>query len=499
MFRAMEQWNKIRQRVLRDGVSIRQIHRETGLHHTTIKKILACSSPPPFACGSREKAKLGAYVERIAAILQAEKDEQIPQKQRHTAKRIFERLRDEGYAGGYTQVKEAVRELRRTSQEVFMPLRHDPGEAQVDFGHALVKFQGKLAKVAFFVMALPHSDAIYVRAYPRECTETFQDGHVQAFAFFTGVPRRISYDNAKTSVSQIIGAHARKLTDGFLQLQSHYLFAEHFCRIYRPNEKGVVESMVKFTRLNFFVPVPEVDSWEELNWLLGRHCVEDLERYVRGKGGTKKEMLREDQAAFLPLPAAPFDACRKASTTADRLSLVRFDANDYSVPVHCAHHPVIVKGYPDKVLIFRHNAVIAEHARLWGKEEVAYDATHYLELLERKPGALDYAQPLAQWELPECFHLLRGRLEEQGRVQGIKEYIRILRLLEKHPLNQVAHAIEKALKLSHCSRDIVAQYLYPDELPLAPTFLLDGREHLQGIRVDAPDLYAYAALLGGLN
>ena len=495
----MEQWNWIRQQVLRDGVSIRQIERETGLHHKTIGKVLACSSPPPFACGPREKPRLGPYVERIIAILASEKEENIPKKQRHTAKRIFERLREEGYSGGYTQVKEAVRELRRTSQEVFMPLRHAPGEAQVDFGHALVKLQGELIKAAFFVMALPHSDALFVRAYPRECTETFQDGHAQAFAFFEGVPRRISYDNAKTSVSQIIGAHARKLTDGFLQLQSHYLFAEHFCRVYRPNEKGVVESMVKFARLNFFVPVPEVDSWQELNWRLGRHCLEDLERRVRGKGGTKQEMLREDQAVFLPLPAAPFDACRKASTTADRLSLVRFDANDYSVPVHCAHHPVVVKGYPDKVLICRHDTVVAEHDRLWGREAVAYDPSHYLELLERKPGALDYADPLAEWELPACFHVLRGRLEEQSRVQGIKEYIQVLRLLETHPLPRVTQAIENALKLRHCSRDIVAQYLYPDELPMAPTFLLDGREHLQGIRVDAPNLSAYAALLGGLN
>ncbi len=495
----MEQWNRIRQRVLRDGVSMRQIQREPGLHHETIKKILSSSSPPVFRCPAREKPKLGGYMERIAAILQADKDDNLPQKQRHTAKRIFERLREEGYPGGYTQVKEAVRALRRTSQEVFMPLRHDPGEAQVDFGHALVKFQGELIKVAFFVMALPHSDAISVRAYPRECTETFQDGHAQAFAFFEGVPRRISYDNAKTSVSQILGAHARKLTDGFLQLQSHYLFAEHFCRVYRPNEKGVVESMVKFIRLNFFVPVPEVDSWAELNCFLRRRCVDDLERRVRGKGGTKKEMLREDQAAFLTLPAAPFDACRKVSTTADRLSLVRFDANDYSVPVRWAHHPVVVKGYVDKVVICRHDEVLAEHARLWGKEEVAYDPSHYLELLERKPGALDYAEPLAEWELPECFHMLRGRLERQGRVQGVKEYIQVLRLMEKHPLDRVAQAIEKTLKLRHCSRDIVAQFLYPDELPEAPTFVLDGYEHIQGIRVNAPDLCAYAALLGGLN
>jgi len=494
----MEQWNSIRQRVLRDGVSIRQIQRETGFHYQTVKKILSHSSPPPFKCPPRDKPKLGIFEERIAAILQAEKDENLPKKQRHTAKRIYERLCEEGYEGGYTQVKEAVRELRRTSQEVFVPLRHVPGEAQVDFGHALIKLQGELTKVAFFVMALPHSDAVFVVAYPRECTETFQDGHARAFAFWGGVPHRISYDNARTCVSQIIGAHARKLTDGFLQLQSHYLFQEHFCRVYRANEKGVVESMVKFARLNFFVPVPEVDSLEELNCYLAQRCLEDLQRRVRGKRGTKHELLLEDQAAFLPLPATAFDACRKASTAADRLSLVRFDANDYSVPVRYAHHPVVVKGYPDKVLICRRDAVIAEHTRRWGKEEIAFEPVHYLELLERKPGALDYARPLEEWELPECFHRLRGCLEEDG-TPGTREYIRILRLLEKYPLKRVTRAIEKALTLSRCTRDVVIQFLYPDELSVVPTFTLDGREHLQGIRVDLPDLGGYAALLGGLN
>lgn len=495
----MELWKSIRQRVLRDGESIRQIQRETGLNYRTIKKILAHSSPQPFACPTREKPKLGPYVERIAAILAADRESGLPKKQRHTAKRLFDRLREEGYTGGYTQVREAVRELRRTSQEVFMPLRHVPGEAQVDFGHALIKHQGVLTKAAFFVLALPHSDAFSVTAYPRECTETFQDGHARAFALMEGVPRRISYDNARTSVSQILGAHARKLTDGFLQLQSHYLFEEHFCRIRRPNEKGVVESMVKYIRLNFFVPVPEVESFEELNWLLAQRCLEERGRHVRGKPGTKAERLREDQAAFLPLPEVPFEACRMASTTADRLSLVRFENNDYSVPVRYAHHPVVVKGYVDRVRICRRDTVIADHERLWGKEGIAFNPIHYLELLERKPGVLDHARPLEEWELPECFHHLRGRLTEQDQAQGTREYIRVLRLLEKHPMDRVARAIKQALTLRRCSRDIVAQYLYPDE-PFTPaTFSLDGREHLQGVYVASPDLQGYALLLGGKN
>jgi len=492
----MDRWCKIRQRVLRDGVSIRQIQRETGLHFTTIKKILEYSSPPAFQSPDRLKVKIGPYLERIAAILEADKDARIPKKQRHTAKRIFERLKEGGYEGGYTQVKEAVRKLKQVSREVFMPLHHEPGEAQVDFGHAVVKMDGVLTKAMFFVMVLAHSDGIFVVAYPRECMETFQDGHVRAFSFFEGVPRRISYDNAKTSVSQIIGAHARKLTDGFLQLQSHYLFEEHFCRVYRPNEKGVVESMVKFARLNFFVPVPEMKDFGELNAYLERRCREDLERRVRGKGAPKKELLKEEHAAFLPLPAAPFDASKKASTTVDKLSLVRFDNNDYSVPVRFAHHTVVVKGGVDIVHICRNDAVLAEHARRWGKEEIAFEPLHYLELLERKPGALDHAKPLKGWELPECFTLVRKRLEEEARAQGTREFIRVLRLLEKHPLEKVQKAIDKALKVRHLNRDVVAQYLYPDEL-FAPTFCLDGREHLQGVYVAAPDLAAYATLLGG--
>lgn len=262
----MELWNSIRQRVLREGVSIREIQRETGLHFNTIKRILAHPSPPEYRCPARAKPKIGPYLERIASILDF--DQVMPKKQRHTTKKIFEVIQSEGYEGGYTAVKDAVRGLKRTSQEVFVPLIHRPGEAQMDFGKALVKMGGVLRKVMFFAMALPYSDAMFIVAYARECTETFQDGHVRAFAFFGGVPRRMSYDNARTSVSQIIGIYARKLSDGFLQLQSHYLFKEHFCRAGRANEKGVVEGIVKFARLNYFVPVPEVKDFDELNAFL---------------------------------------------------------------------------------------------------------------------------------------------------------------------------------------------------------------------------------------
>ncbi len=494
----MDDWSEIRRRVLVEGVSRRQILREMKMHWRTLQKILEHAGPPGYRQQKpRIKRKLGDYLVRLEQILK--EDQAMPRKQRHTAKRIWERLRSEGFPGGYTVVKEAVRDLTQKNQEVFVPLAHPPGEAQVDFGHALAKVNGQLRKVAFFVMALPYSDAVFVQAFERECTETFWEGHVEAFQFFGGVPRRITYDNTKVAVSQILeGGKARRLTQGFLQLKSHYLFAHHFCRVARGNEKGVVEGLVKFTRLNFFVPVPQVRDFDELNVYLRQRCQEDQARRLRGQNGTKAQLLKEDQAAFLPLPAVPFAACRKISTTANSLALVRFDSNDYSVPVRWAHHPVVVHGFCQQVVIYSQGEEIARHGRLWSKEDVCFEPLHYLALQEKKPGALDHARPLAGWTLPECFGVLRRRLENEREGEGTREYIRVLRLLEKHPLSLVRSAVEKGLGVGAITRDAIAQFLYPREDWSLTTFSLDGHPHLRHVRVATPDLTQYRQLVGGV-
>jgi len=500
MFTDMDQWNEIRRRVLVEGVSRRQVQRETGLHWKTLTKILGHSEPPGYRQKApRAKKKLGPYLERIGQILK--EDKALPKKQRHTAKRIFERLRAEGYVGGYSVVKEAVRELEQKNREVFVPLAHEPGEAQVDFGQALVKMNGHLRKVAFLVMALPYSDAFFVMAFERECTETFWEGHVRGFEFFGGVPRKIVYDNTRVAVAQIVGGKERRLTHGFLQLQSHHLFAHRFCQVRRPNEKGVVEGTVKFTRLNFFVPVPQVRDLEQLNADLRRRCTEDQERRLRGKEGTKKQRLEEERAAFLPLPTVPFEACRRQSTTASSLSLVRFDHNDYSVPVAYAHHPIVAKGSCREVVLCHLGEVVARHPRIWEKEQVHFEPLHYLALLERKPGALDQARPLQGWVLPESFALLRRRLESEYGGEGTREYIRVLRMLEEHPLAELRRAVEQALRVGAIRRDAIAQFMIPQEEWRATLFNLDGYPHLRGVKVQAPDITEYGELLaagGGL-
>jgi hypothetical protein len=308
------------------------------------------------------------------------------------------------------------------------------------------------------------------------------------------VPWRISYDNTSIAVKKVIGPE-RKLTEGFLRLRSHYLFKSHFCQPGRGNEKGVVEGAVGFTRRNFMVPVPEITSLEQFNAELLERCQEDLERKLRGQDGTKAELLEADRAAFRPLPAAAFEACRQRSTTASSLSLVRFENNDYSVPVEHAHRTVVVKGYVDWVEICRLTERIAVHRRLWSKEDVAFDPLHYLALLERKPGALEHARPLEGWVLPECFGVLQRRLEIERGSEGKREYIRVLRLLERHPEVRVAQAIEQGLAIRAHTKDAIAQFLLPQEEEWrATTFTLDRHPHLRLVQIAAPNLFAYAEL-----
>lgn len=188
MHRSMEWWTQLRVRQAPAPVSKRALCRDAGISYKTLAKVLSHPEPPGYRrAAPYAEPKLGPFVERIAQILAS--DQSLPKKQRHTAQRIFERLVEEGYTGGYTQVREKVAQLRRQSGEVFIPLRHDPGTAQMDVGQALVRQDGQLRKVYFFVMALPHSDALFVQAFRQARTEMFWEFHNRAFEYFGGVLR----------------------------------------------------------------------------------------------------------------------------------------------------------------------------------------------------------------------------------------------------------------------------------------------------------------------
>jgi hypothetical protein len=237
----------------------------------------------------------------------------------------------------------------------------------------------------------------------------------------------------------------------------------------------------------------------ELNAHLRQRCVEDRQRRLRGQSATKEQLLADDQKAFLPLPATPFAACRQVSTTVSSLSLVRFDRNDYSVPVQWAHQSVVVKGEWQAVALYAQGQEIARHGRIWEAEQVRFEPLHYLALLEKKPGALDHARPLAGWNLPECFGVLRRRLENERAGDGTREYIRVLRLLEKHSLAKLQHAVAQALAVGAITRDAIAQFLFPRPDWRFTAFSLAGHPHLRHVQVAAPDISQYRQLLGGVR
>ena len=489
----MDEWTEIRRKVLVEGASKRSIHRDYGIGHQALAKILANAEPPGYQMAEiRRKPVIGPHLATIEAILADDKE--APPKQRHTARRIFERLRDEhGYTGCYSQVQTAVQRAKQYSKEAFVPLSHPPGHSQFDFGEAVVEIDGVRTKAHLGVITLPYSDTYFLSAYPRECTETFQASHVAGFEFFGGVPLRISYDNTTIAVSKVMGRD-RVLTRAFLALQSHYLFDHHFCRVGRGNEKGHVENHVGYSRRNLLVPVPSFPSWAAMNEYLAACCYADLFRTVRGKVGTKADRLVDDRAAMLALPSEAFEPRRVAQGHANSLSLVRFDRNDYSVPTAFAHHEVTVIGGIEEVAITSGTGVVARHVRCWDKEQTTYDPLHYLALLERKPGAIDYARPLEDWQLPGCFAVLRRRLEADLGHKGTREFIKVLRLLENASMASLARAVDQALAIGATGADAIALILFHHAEQPVGLFSLDGHPHLKSVVLDPPDLAAYAAL-----
>ena len=493
----VELYARVRRAVLVEGKSRRAVAREFGLARKTVGKMLEYALPPGY---QRQKPirrpKLGPWQGVIDAILTDDKVR--PVKQRHTAKRIFERLRAEyEYTGGYTIVKDYVRSSKIGGQEMFVPLSHAPGEAQADFGEAMVVIAGVACKAHFMAFDLPHSDDCFVQAFPAETTEAFLEGHVRAFEYFGAVPTRILYDNTTLAVARILGDGERMKTRAFSELQSYYLFAEKFGRPAKGNDKGKIENMVGYARRNFMVPIPQAASWEALNAQLAADCRARRARRLRGHTETIAERFERDRAAMLPLPATPYEACDKVSARVSSISLVRYRTNDYSVPTQYGHRQVLIKGYVHRVEIVCGSEVIARHQRSYARETAVYDPLHYLALLEHKSRALDQAAPLVGWQLPECFADLRRLLEARLNKQAGREYIQVLRLLETFAMEEVTHAIEDALRLNTISFDAVRHLVLCRIERRPPRLDLQNWPHLPAAKVRTTQAADYMALLSG--
>lgn len=379
-----------------EGFSQRQIASTLHISRNTVKKYWDGNNVPWERKDYRREASV-MTPEVIAFIRNClhEDSHCRSRKQHHTAKRIYDRLVEEcGFSGGETTVRRLVHELRSKTQEAFVPLTFPAGDAlQIDWGEATVYLKGIKTTVNLFCARLCYSGAPIAFAYRRQNEESFLDALVRVFEYFGGVPKNVIFDNGKVAVKDGFGAHARKQA-GYASLSAHYGFEAVFCNPASGNEKRLVEGLVGYIRRNVCVPVPRVDSMEELNEALENKCRNYLNHQIRGKEALVGEMCRIEKEHLYPLPGYPFDPCKRAYGRADRFSTVRFDTNNYSVPIRYCGTTVAIKAAPEMIFIYSEGTCIAEHQRCLEKHKNIYDLEHYLPLLERKGRAIFYAKPV---------------------------------------------------------------------------------------------------------
>lgn len=336
-----------------------------------------------------------------------------------------------------------------------IPLGYDTGDAiQIDWGECTVYLNGIKQKLYSFCGRLCYSCDIFVQLFYTQNLESFLEAQQRMFDYLGGVPNRLIFDNAKVAVREGFGKHAIA-TDGYAAFAAHYAFQTDFCNIASGNEKGLVENLVGYSRRNFMVPVPKAKSLEELNAKLIEDCLNYRKTHkVQSRTISVNEAYHEEQLYLHSVPVYRYDTSRTATPEVGDYSTVRFEKNNYSVPVRYLRRTVTVKGYADKVLIMYNGKLIATHDRLFGSGKTSYRLEHYIDLLERKPRSVFQAKPVRDTVAEE---LIDWGKKLPG---GNSEMVKLLRLC-------VDHGEEKILAVKHSlpsgiipTVDIIRTYLH---------------------------------------
>lgn len=392
---------------------------------------------------------------------------------------------------------------RSTNQRSICPwsLTRAPS-AQVDWGDADVILNGVQQTVQIFVMRLCYSRKICIRAYPSQKQESFFEAHVHAFHHVQGVPQRLSYDNLATAVKKVLTGHHREEQAAFIVFRSHYLFESFFCTVGEGHEKGGVEHGVGFARRNFMVPLIVAASFDDLNAQLRQRCLEDDQRHVDRQPTTIGAAWCHEQPLLRPLPQRDLPCCVQRIATLTPYSQVVFETNRYAVPVDQAVRQLTLKAYPFVVEILHDDRVLARHPRSYQREQDIFDPLHYLPLLEQRPAAFEHAKPMRRWreDWPLAYKRLLFRLRERwpdGR--GVREFVRVLRLLSDYPAPLLEQAIDQALEFGCLDVEGVRLCLHQLHAPDQAPATLDLSRHPPLSSIGAPpiDLTPYETLLTG--
>jgi transposase len=462
----VELYEQIRKAHDREELSIRELAKQFGVHRRSVREALASPIPPPRKPVERPSPAIGPWTATIDSWLA--EDEKVPKKQRHTARRIWQRLVDEHDAQvSETSVRRYVARAKASRNaplaSVMVPQDHPLGyEGEVDFGQVSFFLDGVLTVGSMFVMRLSASGKGFHRVYGNEAQEAFIDGHVRAFEHFGGVPGRVRYDNLKPAVARVLLGRNRLESERFAALRSHYLFDSFYCQPGKDgaHEKGGVEGEVGRFRRRHLVPVPKVGSLAELNQLMAAGDAIDDARHIDGRRVTVAQHFLAEAPMLHPLPTEAFDAALSLSARVDPKSRICVRQNFYSVPVRYAGQRVAVRLGAETVEALDGAGVVARHARAVGKGAQTLALDHYLEVFRVKPGALVGSTALAQARSAGSFTKAHDRFFSEARRRlGDKEATRALtEVLLAHrtlPHAAVVAGIERALSVGSFDPDVV--------------------------------------------
>lgn len=501
----VELFEQIRRDHDREGLSVRALAARHGVHRRTVRQALESAVPPERKRPEgRPAPMLGEHREWIDRILIT--DREVPRKQRHTARRVWQRLVDErGAQVAERTVREYVAARKRElglPGDVFVPQIHQAGmEAEVDWGEAQVKLAGVTVTVQLFYLRPCFSGAGFCMAFARCTQQAFLEGHVEAFNWFGGVFGLIRYDNLSSAVKLVLRGRRRQETDRFIALRSHYMFESAFtlAGLQGAHEKGGVEGEVGRFRRRWLVPIPEVADMAELNALILAGCEQDLARTITGRQETVGAALFKEQPLLRPLPAEPFDTTEASLVRVDSKSLITVRQNRYSVPVTLAGRRVLARVGAREITVIHDGNLVARHERLNERFAVSAQLDHYLELLARKPGALAGSLALhqerqrGQW--PGCFdQLWQAITAKTSASEAARQMVDVLMLIRDHGPERVELAVRGVLAAGAHDGRAVAVLLTRTERP-EPGPLTDLAPRLAATERPAPDLAGYDQLL----
>ena len=501
----MELFEQIRRDHDREGLSKRALAARHGVHRRAVRQALASPVPPVKRPPEHRPApKLGAYHALIDGWLEADRD--APRKQRHTARRVWQRLVEEHDAVvSERQVSRYVRDRRRELGDIgeaFVPQHHAPGEeAEVDWGEAIVTIDGRQVKVHVFQLRLCHSGAAFASAFLRETQQAFLEAHADAFEWLGGVPALVRYDNLTSAVKQVLRGRRRVETDRFVGLRSHYMFESQFTLVglRGAHEKGGIEGEVGRFRRRHLVPIPVVASLAELNARLLVGCEHDLARQIAGRQGTGGEALTRERPLLRALPDDRAQTSEHTTPRVDAKAMITVRQNRYSVPVGLVGLRVHTTIGARQIVVSHDGQPVAKHDRLAGRFEVAAELDHYLDLLVHKPGALAGSVALHQqrqrgaW--PDCFDELWAALTGRyGPSEAARQMVDVLLLAREHGAGHLELAVRGALAAGAIDGRAVSVLAARVERP--PAAVIDDLpDRLAGLGSPEPTLDQYDQLL----